>query len=219
MNVLLRIEVRGLAEFVGEALVPHGHRVVHLAPVDGSLDAEHHRSDVAIVDVHALDPSAADNIRSLRGRFGEVPLLALDTGLSARERVEILEAGADTLVTMPCTPYELAAHVHALGRIRGAARAFAASCIAARLPEARLQALTEREVDVLRLLARGQTDQEIAATLHVAARTARFHVGSILRKLLARNRAHAAVLGALFDLLQVEFAAGAPLHRLSSGSV
>jgi len=87
------------------------------------------------------------------------------------------------------------------------------------LPEARLQALTEREVDVLRLLARGQTDQEIAATLHVAARTARFHVGSILRKLLARNRAHAAVLGALFDLLQVEFAAGAPLHGLSSGSV
>jgi DNA-binding NarL/FixJ family response regulator len=140
-----------------------------------------------------------------------VPLLVLDSGLVAGERIEIPEAGANTILTVPCTPAELVAHVHTLGRIRAAAREFAASCVAARLPHARLEALTEREVDVLRLLASGQTDLEIGTALHVAARTARFHVGSILRKLLARNRAHAATFGALFELLQVEFAASAPL--------
>jgi len=213
MNVLLRIEVRGLADFVSAALVPHGHRVVQIAPVDGSMEAEHHRSDVAIIEAHPLDASAPDRIRSLRARFGQVPLLVLDSGLVARERVEILEAGANTILTIPCTPAELVGPVHALRRIRVAEREFAASCVAARLPYGRLEALTEREVDVLRLLARGHTDLEIGTTLHVAARTARFHVGSILRKLLARNRAHAAALGALFDLLQVEFAASAPLDR------
>src|SRR4051794_37968754 len=49
-----------------------------------------------------------------------------------------------------------------------------------------------------------------APTLQVGVRTARFHIGSILRKLSARNRAHAAGFGALFDLLQVEFVASAP---------
>jgi len=148
MNVLLRIEVRGLADFVSAALVPHGHRVVQIAPVDGSMEAEHHRSDVAIIEAHPLDASAPDRIRSLRARFGQVPLLVLDSGLVARERVEILEAGANTILTIPCTPAELVAHVDALGRIRAAAREFAASCVAARLPYGRLEALTEREVDV-----------------------------------------------------------------------
>ena len=157
MNVLLRIEVRGLADFVSAALVPHGHRVVHIAPVDGSMEAEHHRSDIAIIEAHPLDASAPDRIRSLRARFGQVPLLVLDGGLVARERVEILEAGANTILTIPCTPAELVAHVHALGRIRVAAREFAASCVAARLPYGRLEALTQREVDVLRLLAKGHT--------------------------------------------------------------
>ena len=53
--------------------------------------------------------------------------------------------------------------------------------------------LTEREVDVLRELVRGSTNQEIADALHVSATTVRSHISSILRKLQLNNRTQAAL--------------------------
>ncbi len=58
---------------------------------------------------------------------------------------------------------------------------------------ARLDQLTEREHAVLRLMARGATNAEIAASLHVAEATVKTHVGSIFSKLDARDRAAAIV--------------------------
>jgi DNA-binding NarL/FixJ family response regulator len=58
---------------------------------------------------------------------------------------------------------------------------------------ARLELLTERELDVLRLMARGATNHEIAATLYVAEATVKTHVGSIFGKLAVRDRPAAIV--------------------------
>jgi DNA-binding NarL/FixJ family response regulator len=58
---------------------------------------------------------------------------------------------------------------------------------------ARLDLLTDREHDVLRLMARGATNIEIAATLYVAEATVKTHVGSIFTKLGVRDRAAAIV--------------------------
>jgi DNA-binding NarL/FixJ family response regulator len=55
----------------------------------------------------------------------------------------------------------------------------------------RADQLSSRELEVLRLLSEGLTDREIADLLTVSSRTVEAHVGSILRKLGARNRAAA----------------------------
>ncbi len=73
------------------------------------------------------------------------------------------------------------------------------------LPEPGSEKLTDREMDVLRLLAQGQTNKEIADALGIAERTVKFHVSSILGKLGAANRAEAVTIArqrGLVDLKQ-----------------
>ena len=66
-----------------------------------------------------------------------------------------------------------------------------------------LSALTEREMEVLRLLAQGKANKEIAAELVISERTVKFHVSSILRKLDAANRTEAVTLAAQHGLIDL----------------
>jgi DNA-binding NarL/FixJ family response regulator len=61
--------------------------------------------------------------------------------------------------------------------------------------------LSEREVDVLRLLADGRSNREIAGTLHLAEGTVKNHVTNVLGKLGARDRTQAALRARALDLL------------------
>jgi DNA-binding NarL/FixJ family response regulator len=68
-------------------------------------------------------------------------------------------------------------------------------------PHRRTTALSQRQRDVLQLVAEGQTNRQIAAVLGITERTVKFHVTTIMKKLGAENRAHAVALAAERGLL------------------
>jgi two-component system, NarL family, response regulator LiaR len=72
-----------------------------------------------------------------------------------------------------------------------------------RVPETP-EALTERETEVLRLLARGQSNKEIARSLTISDRTAKTHVGNILAKLGLPSRTQAALYAVRIGLVSAD---------------
>jgi DNA-binding NarL/FixJ family response regulator len=159
--------------------------------------------DVVLMDVRmpVMDGIAAT--RGLREALpGAVAVLVLTTFGEDEVLWGALEAGASGFVLKDASAEDLIAAVRA---VAGGAAWFDPA-VAPRLLEdyrrrvapigreaARLELLTERERDVLRLMARGATNQEIAATLYVAEATVKTHVGSIFGKLGVRDRPAAIV--------------------------
>jgi DNA-binding NarL/FixJ family response regulator len=158
--------------------------------------------DVVLMDVRmpALDGIAATGL--LRQLDDPLDVLVLTTFGEDEVLWGTIEAGAAGFVLKDSTAEDLIAAVRA---VAGGAAWFDPA-VAPRLLEryrrvvapaardaARLDLLTDREHDVLRLMARGATNAEIGATLFVAEATVKTHVGSIFGKLGVRDRAAAIV--------------------------
>jgi DNA-binding NarL/FixJ family response regulator len=158
--------------------------------------------DVVLMDVRmpALDGIAAT--AELRSLDEPLDVLVLTTFGEDEVLWAAIEAGAAGFILKDSTAEDLIAAVHA---VAGGAAWFDPA-VAPRLLEryrrvvapaardaARLDLLTDREHDVLRLMARGATNAEIGATLFVAEATVKTHVGSIFTKLGVRDRAAAIV--------------------------
>ena len=160
------------------------------------------RPDVILMDIRMprLDGIAATE--RLRDMADPVPVLVLTTFGEDEVLWAAIEAGAAGFVLKDSSAEELIAAVRA---VAGGGAWFDAA-VAPRVLDryrrlvapaardaARLDLLTDREHAVLRLMARGATNAEIAARLSVAQATVKTHVGSIFAKLDVRDRAAAIV--------------------------
>lgn len=185
-----------------------------LSPADGfDVIAECADGQQAVAELPALDPDVIlMDIRMPRldGIAATAQLRAADAGpvlvLTTFGEDEVLwgavEAGAAGFVLKDSSAEDLIAAVRAVAgggawfdpavapRILDRYRRVVAP---ATRDAARLDLLTDREHDVLRLMARGATNAEIAGTLYVAEATVKSHVGSIFMKLGVRDRAAAIV--------------------------
>jgi DNA-binding NarL/FixJ family response regulator len=160
------------------------------------------RPDVVLMDVRmpTLDGIAATQ----QLRLGPDPLVVLVLTTFGEDEVlwRAIEAGASGFILKDSSAEDLIAAVRAVSgggawfdpgvapRVLNEYRRVVAP--AAR-EAARLESLTDREHDVLRLLARGATNAEIASELYLAETTVKTHIGNIFGKLGVRDRAAAIV--------------------------
>jgi DNA-binding NarL/FixJ family response regulator len=155
--------------------------------------------DVVLMDVRM---PVMDGLEATRRLAGGPRILILTTFDLDDYVFEALRAGASGFLLKDAPAADLinAVRVVAAGEAllapsvtRKLIAEFTARTHAGRPRPAALNALTPRETDVLRLIARGQSNQEIAAELVVAEQTVKTHIGRILAKLGLRDRAQAVV--------------------------
>ncbi|NRQ40456.1 response regulator transcription factor [Nonomuraea sp. NN258] len=151
--------------------------------------------DVVLLDVHMPGGGGQEVLRRVLGSGSQVRFLALSVSDAAEDVIGVIRGGARGYVTKNISGKELTDAIRRVAdgdavfspRLAGfVLDAFASSEAPSIDPE--LDSLTQREREVLRLIARGYAYKEIAKELFISVKTVETHVSSVLRKLQLSNR-------------------------------
>jgi len=160
------------------------------------------RPDLLLLDIDLPGMTGIEAVRELAPRLPDMRIVMLTVSTDRRDLLEAMRHGAAGYLTKDLTGDALQRAVRGLRRGDLAmSRTHAAQVLehlqrgvrgAGRASDEVGGVLSSREQEVLRLLADGLTDREIAGALAISPRTVESHVSSVLRKLGVRNRAEAA---------------------------
>jgi len=151
-----------------------------------------HRPDITLMDLQMPEMSGIEAISAIRGEFPEARIIILTTHAGDVQVSRALKAGARAYLLKGSLRNELLETIRAVH----AGQKRVSSEIAAEIAEHSTDnALTPREVDVLRLVAKGNANKEIAAQLSLTEETVKSHIRNILAKLDANDRTHAVAIG------------------------
>jgi DNA-binding NarL/FixJ family response regulator len=154
------------------------------------------KPEVVLLDVHLPGGGGAEVMRRIGHRQPETRFLALSVSDAAEDVIGTIRSGARGYVTKTITGPELVAAIERVAtgdavfspRLAGfVLDAFAGSIEVSQVDED-LDRLTEREREVMRLIARGYAYKEVASELFISIKTVETHVSSVLRKLQLSSR-------------------------------
>jgi len=156
--------------------------------------AHEHLPDVAVIDISMPNCDGLEAIRLLRNGYPQLPILVLTMHEEGQYVVRAIEAGAMGYITKQSAPEQL---VKAIRRVHDGHRYLtdeAAEALALRVAKGTqgrspLDTLSMRELQVLRRLALGNTNREIARAYHISIKTVDTYRSRILKKLELRNNA------------------------------
>jgi DNA-binding NarL/FixJ family response regulator len=177
-------------ELVGEA--SNGREAVELF--------RQHQPDVTLMDLQMPEMGGIDALSAIRGEFPEARIIVLTTYAGDVQVFRALKAGARAFLLKGLLRKELLETIRAVH----AGQKRLPPEIAAEIAEhATDDSLTPREIDVLRLIAAGNANKEIAAQLSLTEETVKGHVKNILAKLDANDRTHAVTIGLKRGIIEI----------------
>jgi DNA-binding NarL/FixJ family response regulator len=196
-----------------------GCTVYEAAGGDEALDlAETVRPSLVILDVNLPRVTGYEVCRELRDEFGQAIAIMFVSGMRSEplDRVAGLLIGADDYVVKPFDPDELLGRARVLlarrkgnGHTNGHSNGHANGHGEAKHPEPDFGDLTKREREVLTLLARGRSQDEIARELFISSKTVATHLQRTLAKMGVHSRAQAVAVAHRTGLLRDDFEAHA----------
>jgi len=188
---------KGIRQFLEEA-----GDIEVIAEADDGAEAlrlvEEHQPDVAVLDIRMPEVTGVEATRRIKARFPEMRVLVLTSYDDDPYVFALLQAGADGYVLKTASGDELARAVHTVYRGESALSPEIASKVVRQAlsghPQGaaeQVENLTDRELDVLRLAARGLTNRAIGHELAISHRTVQGHLQSIYGKLGVNSRTEA----------------------------
>ena len=170
--------------------------VVEAASGQPLLDAlEDQPVDLVVSDIRMPGVDGIELCRRLKDREDAPPVLLLTTFDDSALMLAAVEAGAQGFALKDISPEDLAELIAAIARGEGRLQPVNTSGVAERYPyeddQPPIDAFSDREIDILRLIAGGYSNREIARAVHLAEGTVKNYVSDILDKLNTRDRTRA----------------------------
>jgi len=160
---------------------------------------QQHKPDVAVLDIQMPKASGIEVTRWVRSHFPEVGVLILTAYDDEPYVMAVLQAGANGYVLKTAKTEELIQAVHDVYEGKSALDPAVTQKLMSNLfkrPEkTSIDPLTDRELDVLRLAAKGFTNKSIGVQLNISDRTVQGHLAHIFGKLQATSRTEAVMRG------------------------
>ena len=151
-----------------------------------------HRPDITLMDLQMPEMNGLEALSTIRGEFPEARIIMLTTYTGDVQVMRAMKVGARAYLLKSLLDKELLETIRAVHAGKKTLSAEASFEIAEHSTD---EALTPGEVDVLRLIASGNANKEIAAQLSITEETVKGRVKNILSKLNANDRTHAAIIG------------------------
>jgi two-component system NarL family response regulator len=146
------------------------------------------RPDVLLLDLRMPRKSGIEVARALRKEFRDAHILIVTSYQAEEEIFQVLQAGALGYILKDMGRETL---IEAIQQVHGGKRWVSPGIEAQLMDRMQSQQLTGRELEVLKLLARGLTNREIAEVFHLSVSTVKNHVNSLLTKLEVADRTEA----------------------------
>ncbi|MBK9989255.1 MAG: response regulator transcription factor [Verrucomicrobia bacterium] len=178
--------------------------MVVVADVESGTDAIEayrvHRPDVVVADLRMQGMGGIETTQKLRELFGDVHVLIFSNYAKGEEIFQAMRAGALGFVLKEMSMSRL------LEAIRTVAKGerYMPPEIAMKVGERMLFQLSPREIDVLRLVAKGMSNKEIGNQLGVVEGTVKIHVANIFAKMGVSDRTHAIVLASKRGIIDID---------------
>ncbi|HET9177434.1 MAG TPA: response regulator transcription factor [Terriglobia bacterium] len=185
-----------------------GFQLIRDSPGGGSAGGAESLADVLVVEAESVADDSAREALDWASANGAVVLLVRN--LASESIAEALREGVKAVLPAGLTAAEIAAAIEAaaaglvvLDGIGAEALVRSAAPVGGGEVKPLIEALTPREIEVLRLVAAGLGNKEIASRLEISEHTVKFHVASVMGKLGASSRTEAVTLGIRHGLIMI----------------